>query len=107
MLTGNVPPIDEEDVLVAPLNMDVIVVDDDGDGGGGMQFSQVSGMTLSPARIGNTTSAGASAAAGATETAGNGDREKQPLAGDSRPTLWVLGGKGGTRQIRTIPMCIY
>ena len=36
-----------------------------------------------------------------------GDREKQPLAGDSRPTLWVLGGKGGTRQIRTIPMCIY
>ena len=48
----DVPPI-EVDVL--PLSMDVIV---DDDGGGGVQLSQVSGMTLSPARtICNTTSA--------------------------------------------------
>ena len=59
----DVPPI-EVDVL--PLSMDVIV---DDDGGGGVQLSQVSGMTLSPARpICNTTSAdGAGAVAGSVE----------------------------------------
>ena len=38
--------------------MDVIV---DDDGGGGMELPQVSGMTFSLTRIGDTTSAGAGA----------------------------------------------
>jgi hypothetical protein len=59
----DVPPI-EVDVL--PLSMDVIV---DDDGGGGVQLSRVSGMTLSLDRpICNTTSAdGAGAVAGSVE----------------------------------------
>jgi hypothetical protein len=62
------PPIED----VAPLNMDVIF---DDDGGGGMELSQVSGMTMtfSPDRIGDTTSAGAGAGSVEDPTAGTED----------------------------------